>query len=93
MKSSLFSRRDLQTSSYDMPQALQPLTPPLSGHGCSEGQPYSPTVLQTTSQQLETFLETLQPSQWLSPAAITWNDWDMIVDGYPNPTSTGFIST
>ncbi|KAH8902814.1 hypothetical protein BR93DRAFT_931685 [Coniochaeta sp. PMI_546] len=70
-----------------MPQTLLPLTPPLSG--ASEGQPYSPSLLHTTSQQLEAFLCTLQPRQWLSPAAITWNDWDMIVDGCPSSIGCG----
>jgi hypothetical protein len=88
MTSSLFNQRSHHLA-QDMPRAMQPLTPPLSG--CSEGQPYSPSLMNATSQQLEAFLDTLQPSQWLSPGAIAWNDWDMIVDGYQ--ASTGLLTT
>lgn len=78
--SNLFAKRTPH-SVQEMPRPIQPLTPPLSG--CSEGQSYSPSLMHATSQQLEVFLETLQPNQWLSPGTIAWNDWDVIVDGYP----------
>ncbi|OIW22835.1 hypothetical protein CONLIGDRAFT_625604 [Coniochaeta ligniaria NRRL 30616] len=85
--SCLFAQRRVDPP-HEVPQTLLPLSPPLSGG--SEGQPYSPSMLHTSSQQqLEAFLETLQPRQWLSPAAITWNDWDLIVDGCPTSQGCG----